>query len=124
MPFPQFDRSRLLIEPLADRRHDLTLADVLPLDALVPPLDRPELPTIADRIRAARARDAAVILIMGAHLLRRGNARYLIDLLERGLITHVAMNGAGAIHDFEFALIGATTESVARYIRNGQFGMW
>ena len=44
--------------------------------------------------------------------------------MERGIITHVGMNGAGPIHDFELALIGATTESVARYIQEGQFGLW
>src|SRR5205085_5267878 len=47
-----------------------------------------------------------------------------IDLLERGLIDHVAMNGAGPIHDWELALIGATTESVARYVRTEEFGLW
>jgi hypothetical protein len=44
--------------------------------------------------------------------------------MERGLISHIAMNGAGPIHDWEFALIGATTESVARYIQTGEFGLW
>lgn len=124
MPFPQFDRSRLLIEPLAEREHDLTLADILPLDAEIAPLNNPRVAVIADRIRAARERSASVMLVMGAHVLRRGNARYIIDLMERGLLTHVAMNGAGPIHDYEFARIGATTESVPRYIRTGQFGMW
>jgi hypothetical protein len=61
---------------------------------------------------------------MGAHVLRAGVARYLIDLMERGLISHIGMNGAGPIHDWELALIGATTESVARYIRTGEFGLW
>lgn len=61
---------------------------------------------------------------MGAHVLRAGVSRYLIDLMERGLIDHIAMNGAGPIHDWEFALIGATTESVARYIQSGEFGLW
>jgi hypothetical protein len=124
MPFPQFDRSRLVIEPLAERQHDLTLADVQPLDAQISPLDNPRLAVIADRIEAARERGAAIMLVMGAHVLRRGNARFIIDLMERGLLTHVAMNGAGPIHDYEFARIGATTESVPRYIRTGQFGMW
>jgi hypothetical protein len=124
MPFPQFDRSRLLMEPLSQRQHDLSIADILPLDAHIPPLAHPHLPLVAERIHAARQRGAAVILMMGAHLLRRGNSRFLIDLMERGLLTHVAMNGAGPIHDYEFALIGATTESVPRYIRTGQFGMW
>src|SRR5207302_9797051 len=66
----------------------------------------------------------ARILIMGAHVLRAGVARYLIALMEQGLIDHIAMNGAGPIHDWEFALIGATTESVARYIQTGEFGLW
>ena len=61
---------------------------------------------------------------MGAHVLRAGVSRHLIDLMERGLIDHIAMNGAGPIHDWEFALIGATTESVARYVSSGEFGLW
>ncbi|MFO0925839.1 MAG: hypothetical protein U0736_02235 [Gemmataceae bacterium] len=64
------------------------------------------------------------MLVMGAHVIRAGVARYLIDLMQRGLISHIAMNGAGPIHDWEFALIGATTESVARYIASGEFGLW
>jgi hypothetical protein len=62
--------------------------------------------------------------MMGAHVLRAGVSRHLIDLMERGLINHIAMNGAGPIHDWELALIGATTESVARYVRTGEFGLW
>ena len=62
--------------------------------------------------------------MMGAHVIKRGLSRFVIDLMERGLITHIGTNGAGAIHDFELALIGATTESVARYIQEGQFGLW
>jgi hypothetical protein len=62
--------------------------------------------------------------MMGAHLLRAGNNRLIIDMLERGLFSAIAMNGAGAIHDYELARIGATTESVARYIRTGEFGLW
>src|SRR5690349_2772472 len=62
--------------------------------------------------------------MMGAHLLRAGVNKHIIDLLERGNLTHVAMNGAGIIHDYELARIGATTESVARYIRTGEFGLW
>src|SRR5205823_9014179 len=76
------------------------------------------------RLNEARRRESARILLMGAHVLRAGVARYLIDLMERGLLDHLAMNGAGPIHDWEFALIGATTESVARYIQTGEFGLW
>ena len=62
--------------------------------------------------------------MMGAHVLRAGVNRQIIDLIERGDLDHIAVNGAGAIHDYELARIGATTESVARYIRTGEFGLW
>jgi hypothetical protein len=79
---------------------------------------------VARGLAAARAAGASRILMMGAHVLRAGVNRHIIDLVERGLIDHIAMNGAGAIHDYEVARIGATTESVARYIRSGEFGLW
>jgi hypothetical protein len=124
MPYPTFDRSRLRIQPLAQRRHDLDLSVVKALDAPLPPFRHPALPVLGRRLVEARRRGSARVLLMGAHVLRAGVARYLIDLLERGLLTHVAMNGAGPIHDWEFALIGATTESVAHYVRTGEFGLW
>jgi hypothetical protein len=123
MPFPAFDRTRLQIQPLAQRQHDLDLSHLLPLEG-VSSWHHPHLPLVAESIRQARQKGAAVILLMGAHLLRAGTSRLLIDLMEQKLITHVAMNGAGPIHDWELALIGATTESVARYIRTGEFGLW
>lgn len=119
-----FDPSKLKLRPLAERDHDLDLSVIMPLDAAVPEYPHPDLPTLADRILAARRRGAEVVLTMGAHVIRQGNSRFIIDLMRRGIITHVAGNGAVAIHDFEFALIGATTESVARYIRTGEFGLW
>jgi hypothetical protein len=124
MPYPQFDRSRLRVQPLSNRRHDLTLADILPLDASPPAFDHPALPILAERLAGAKREGRARILMMGAHVLRAGVQPHLIDLLERGLIDLVAMNGAGPIHDWELALIGATTESVARYVSSGEFGLW
>ena len=62
--------------------------------------------------------------MMGAHVLRAGVSRQIIDLAQRDFIDHIAMNGAGVIHDYELARIGATTESVARYIASGEFGLW
>ena len=124
MAYPQFDRSQLMLKPLAERVHDMTLDDVLRLDDPIPPMDDPALPEIAARIARARRGGRPVMLLMGAHVIKQGLSRLVIDLMERGLLTHVAMNGAGPIHDFELALIGATTESVARYIAEGQFGLW
>lgn len=79
---------------------------------------------LGQRLVAARQRGATRLMLMGAHVIRAGVARQLIDLMERGLLTHIGMNGAGPIHDFEMARIGATCESVARYIRSGEFGLW
>ena len=124
MPFPAFDRSRLHIQPLANRQHDLDLSVILPLDAPLPTFHHPAVTVLGRRLVEAQRHGAARILMMGAHVLRAGVSRYLIDLMERGLISHIAMNGAGPIHDWEFALIGATTESVARYIQTGEFGLW
>ena len=125
--FPQFDRSRLVIKPLAQRQHDLSADSLLELTDLPPSLDSSStsaLKAIGARMSAARDRRAAVLMLMGAHVLRAGVQRQLIDLMERGLITHVGMNGAGPIHDYELARIGATCESVPRYIASGEFGLW
>jgi hypothetical protein len=124
MPFPSFDRSRLRIRPLAERHHDLDLSILLPLDAACPDFEHHALPILARRLVQAREQGAARILLMGAHVVRAGVSRYLIDLMERKVISHIAMNGAGPIHDWELALIGGTTESVARYIQTGEFGLW
>jgi len=124
---PTFDRSRLIIKPLAERKHDLSIAEQLPLHELPPTLDEPAMADIAEigrRMAAARQRKASILLLMGGHVIRAGVARQLIDLMERGLVTHIGMNGAGPIHDYELARIGATCESVARYIRSGEFGLW
>jgi hypothetical protein len=124
MPYPIFDRSQLLIKPLSERIHDLSINVIKPLDAPVEPFDSPELEALAERIVKARRAGAPVIMLMGAHVLRKGNACYIIDLMERGILTHIGTNGAGVIHDYEFSKIGATTESVAHYIKEGQFGLW
>ena len=125
MPYPKFDRSRLNIKALGERIHDLELDDfMLPLDAPAPTFDDTNIAVLSQRIVAARKNDKPVILMMGAHVIRKGMSRMIIDLMERGIISHVALNGAGVIHDYELALIGATTESVARYISEGQFGLW
>ncbi len=120
--YPELDRSRLKLRPLAERAHDFSAAQILPLTPT--PQVHPSLAAVGQKIREARSQGAPVILLMGAHVLRSGVQRYLIDLMERDLITCLAMNGAGMIHDYELALIGATTESVARYIVDGGFGMW
>lgn len=122
--YPIFDRSQLHLRPLNERDHDMTLDYVLQLDAEAPEFEHPDLPVVCDRLVEAKERGATRLLVMGAHLIKQGASRHVIDLVRRGWIDHVAFNGAGAIHDYELARVGATTESVARYIRTGEFGLW
>ena len=119
-----FDRTRLRLRPLAERVHDMDAGYLLLLTDDGADFTHPDLETVADRLLAASERGSARILMMGAHVIKMGVSRHVIDLIERGFITHIAMNGAGAIHDYELARIGATTESVARYIQSGEFGLW
>jgi hypothetical protein len=119
--YPLFDRSRLKVLPLGDRIHDLTESHWLTLESETPEFEHPDLAPVASHLKKTQA---SRLLMMGAHLIRAGVSAHVIDMLERGAITHIAMNGAGLIHDYEFARIGATTESVERYIKSGQFGLW
>lgn len=123
MPFHEFDRSRLQLKPLSERKHDQGL------DSMLDPAARstfhhPSINILADRIKVARENGRPVLMMMGGHVIRSGAAPLLISLMSEGYITHFALNGAACIHDFELAMIGATSESVARYITEGQFGLW
>jgi hypothetical protein len=80
------------------------------------------LKELIERIVAAKLRGKRVGLALGAHVLKVGLAPLLIDLMRRGVIDHVAMNGAGAIHDFEIAVAGCTSEDVALQLPRGEFG--
>ncbi len=122
--YPVFDRSRLNLLPLARRDHDVQASSVLPPPQAAMPFEHPDLAALADAIVAARSRGASVVLLMGAHVIKQGLGRYVADFIRRGWVSVVAMNGACSIHDYELARIGATSESVARYISQGQFGLW
>ena len=123
MPFAMFDRSRLNLLPLGERIHDLDLS-IMQAPVQDNGYRHPTIDILAERIRAAREKSANVTMMLGGHVIRAGVAPCMIAMMEAGYITHFAMNGAAAIHDFELALIGATTESVAKYISEGQFGLW
>ncbi|MFO0898883.1 MAG: hypothetical protein U0836_15775 [Pirellulales bacterium] len=122
------DLRRLKVFPLAQRHH-LTRADEILLDpdsAAKPCSDRNAelIGQCAQRIRAARERDASVMLIYGAHLLRNGAAQILERMMGARWLTHLATNGAGTIHDWEYAWFGASTESVEMNVATGTFGTW
>jgi hypothetical protein len=128
VPAAPLDFSRLKVFPLAQRQ-SLTRADDILLrpDAEPRPVDArtaDHVAACAAQLRAARGRGASVMLIYGAHLLRNGTAGILGRLMEQGWLTHLATNGAGTIHDWEYAWLGSSTESVERGVATGTFGTW
>jgi hypothetical protein len=124
----RFDRKLLTMFPLSERHHKLDMGKI----AVHPDDEAPELTarqeeqirTAAERIRAARAFGRPVMLTYGAHLVKNGLAPVVNQLIKDGWVTHVATNGAGSIHDWEFSLIGVSTEDVRANTARGQFGTW
>ena len=117
------DLSNVKTYPLAQRRNLVHLDDLLTTDRPPPPFDSPELDAVVAHVIAARRAGRPVIWMMGGHVIKSGLSRLLIDLMRRGIVTHVAGNGAVSIHDFELALIGETSEDVATSLEDGTFGM-
>ncbi|MEX2180895.1 MAG: hypothetical protein WD771_02555 [Gemmatimonadaceae bacterium] len=78
---------------------------------------------VVDAIAAAARKKRGVIAMLGGHIVKTGIAPLLIDLMQRGVITHLAMNGSAAIHDYEIARFGGTSEDVAAGLKDGTFGM-
>jgi hypothetical protein len=122
--YKEFDRGAIELKSLCARGHRLLASECLGLPTTRPLTCDPNIASIAGAIRSARAASRPVILMMGGHLIKLGLSRHVIDLLERGLLTHVATNGAGIIHDLELAVVGGTSEDVAKWIQLGQFGLW
>lgn len=124
MPFQKFDRNKMFFRPLRERENKMTLEEIKFLDAKRENVLCADLEQLAREVVLAHQGGYQVILSMGAHPLRSGNSRFIIDLMERSIITHVATNGAVPIHDFELSAIGATLEDVEKYIIEGDFGNW
>lgn len=128
MPYQQFDRSRLHIKSLAERRNKVTIErDAISPSSIPQPLSAVAGEVLGEcvaKIRAARAADRPVILAFGAHSIKNGLAPVLTALMEEGWVTLLATNGAGIIHDWEFAFLGASSEDVRANVDAGQFGIW
>lgn len=123
MPYKSVDLSKVLTYPLQRRASRVALENLVDPQAAPPPFDNRELPEVAMRILQARHAGAPVIWMMGAHVIKRGLSPVIIALLRQGVITHLASNGALAIHDFEIAMQGQTSEDVASSLEDGSFGM-
>ncbi len=108
---------------IKQRGNKVKLADLVkPADSKAF-IDTNEFNELVQEIIAAHKKSKQIILMMGAHVIKVGMSLLIIDLMKKGIIKHIAMNGAGPIHDFELALIGETSEYVERTIEDGTFGM-
>ncbi len=127
--YPIFDPTAIETYPLASRPNKVKLEDLIRPGAAATasyhptPDQQAAIDQVADRVTSARRDGRPVIVITGAHLVKNGLGPLLIDLVARNMVTLVATNGAGAIHDFELALIGETSEHVPNALPSGQFGM-
>jgi hypothetical protein len=134
MPYEEFDLSDVRTYPLASRKSKANAEDFAKpftagggirgwLDSLPNILGAADLKAVVDAIRTARARKRGVLWGLGAHVIKTGLGPVLIDLMERGFVSALAVNGAVVIHDFELALSGATSEEVDESLGTGRFGM-
>jgi hypothetical protein len=136
MPFPyeEFDLSGVRTYPLASRASKAKVEDFgRPVergssfktwfDSLPAILGAQDLRRTVQAIVDAKRRDGGVIWGLGAHVIKTGVSPVLIDLMKRGFVSALALNGAGIIHDFEIALSGATSENVDESLGPGRFGM-
>jgi hypothetical protein len=122
------DLKRIKVLPLA-QRESLSRIEKMLVDPAKPPQPCPpqitrSLEDCAAKIASARKRNASVILMYGAHLIKNGAHRIVNALIERGWLTHLATNGAGTIHDWELSFLGRTEESVKKNVATGTFGAW
>jgi hypothetical protein len=136
MPFPyeEFDLSGVRTYPLASRASKARAEDFgRPVergasfktwfDSLPAILGARDVRRAVQAIAEAKQRDGGIIWGLGAHVIKTGVSPVLIDLMKRGFVSALALNGAGIIHDFEIALAGATSEDVDESLGPGRFGM-
>ena len=136
MPFPyeEFDLAGVRTYPLASRANKARAEDFARpvergasfktwFDSLPAILGAEDLRRTARALVEARARDGGIVWGLGAHVIKTGVSPVLIDLMRRGFVSAVALNGAGIIHDFEIALSGGTSEDVDEALGPGRFGM-
>jgi hypothetical protein len=133
-PYEEFDLSAVSTYPLAGRASKAHAADfatayragsgVSGLVASLPGiLAGADFRAVVSALRAAHAAGGGIIWGLGAHVIKTGLSPVLIDLMERGYVSALALNGAGIIHDFELALSGSTSEEVDEALGPGRFGM-
>lgn len=116
------DFNKIQTYPIARRQNKFSIDQMIVPGSNVS-FHNNELEIVADRIKKAKASGRPIIVMMGGAVIKDGCSLLLIDLMEKGYITFLAMNGSVSIHDFEIALIGKTSEDVQTSLKDGSFGM-
>lgn len=127
MPYPAIDPRRMRVFPLSERKNllDFAAEERKTLAAGKPDAEAGEqIERLAEQILTARKKRASVMITYGAHLIKNGAGRLLGSLAEAGLVTHLATQGAGTIHDWEFSRQAVSGESVRENAPAGRFGSW
>ncbi len=128
MPYRKIEPSKLQVWPLADRQNLFTWGVIAQdPDAPPPPIStrcREQIRNLALRINGARRRRASVILTYGAHVIKNGCGPLVNWLVENRWVSHIATQGAGIVHDWEYAYQGASSEAVRENAAAGRFGSW
>lgn len=123
-----FDRHKMNFHPLSSRlsKVNIETASIKADSRPGPVMNNVSLriKSIADEIRTAKKNNKAVMLTFGAHTIKNGLGEILATLAEEGWVTHLATNGAGVIHDWEFAYQGLSSEDVRDNVQEGKFGTW
>jgi len=128
MPYPEFDRFAVRMEPLSARHNKKEIEhDHIDPDSPAPALTDDVAATIeqvVQRIRLAHDAGKPVMITFGAHAIKNGLGPVLLRLVEQDWVTHLATNGAGVIHDWEFSYQGKSCEQVGPMVNEGRFGNW
>ncbi len=123
MPYACVDLTKVKTYPLVRRENRVALEDLISPESPYELFENPELIEVSSRIVEARKNRKPVLFMFGGHVIKRGLAPLVNELLKRGVITLLASNGAATIHDFEIAFQGHTSEDVLKSLEDGSFGM-
>jgi hypothetical protein len=122
-----FDRTKIKTLPLSERKSKAIIEKIaIDPDSAPPPIEGYEeiINKIADAIFHAQEDKRSIIIAFGAHLIKNGLGLVLRSMIQEGFVTHLVTNGAGSIHDWEFAFHGKSEEDVRANVQLGQFGIW
>ena len=117
------DFNRITTYPIQERQNKFSVKEMIPLDRQVESDCEDQIAAIARAMVEAKKKSAKILFMLGGAVVKVGCSELLIDLMKRGFIDHLAVNGAVSIHDFEVAMIGETSEDVERGLEDGTFGM-